>query len=559
MSVHSCVVCLLTEPRSAKKSAATSHRSGSSAHKSKRKPEEPIVTAVNQAVSVTHTEKCVEDSVDASRSQPDKTETPGGGRQECGKSPPSAIVDAVASAACSGGSSSQVVDSSVVSSDTEVTTERCPPVSGQAGEQTGTDQVERVSLDSQSQHGDRNVDVTHLSSASSPVSVLEERSDNKSVHSSPRSCRSDDMHYRKLHLLADSLQKKDSPETSSSEPSPTDPDRERYISPSRINVHCPVTDQIAKLKGVRGHWDDPVGGGSDECAASASSAVVDVKSESKTERERSPPVVHIRSGDDSRCSSSGHDDRRPASQASSTYTGRSEEAAYGREATEKASASSPLLVDKRRPVEPYRDPELLKKDSAMRHIHSLHQAALQPRAHAPVVLPTSYPTAPHPATLPTPHPTPQSHPLVPHLAAAAYGHHLNPITLQQQMAAAAASSLDRSSLSNLGVLVQQQHVAHLQQMQMLQQQLQLERIWQQKYPTIQVPPAWMLLQYQEELLRDVNLLHSREHLAMLEREREIAHDRERIERAAERERLERERAERQRAERERLEKERMDR
>jgi len=69
----------------------------------------------------------------------------------------------------------------------------------------------------------------------------------------------------------------------------------------------------------------------------------------------------------------------------------------------------------------------------------------------------------------------------------------------------------------------------------------------------------MLLQYQEELLRDVNLLHSREHLVMLEREREIAHDRERHERAAERERLERERAERQRAERERMEKERIDR
>ena len=513
---------LLAELRRVKKSA--SHRSGSSTHKSRRKHED-----VNRA------DKCVKDS--ASRSQQDNTES--GKREECERSEQSAIV---ASETCSG-RSSPTLDDSVAAVN-----------SVQTVEQAGSGQTERVSLGSPSQHGDRKVDVTaELSSASSPVS--EERADSRSVYSSPRSCRSEDMHYRKMHLLADSVPKKDAPETSSSEPSPTHSDRDRYISSSRINVHCPVTDQIAKLKGVRGDWDDPVSNVTDDHGASAStllssSALVNEKSECKTERERSPLGVSSRSGDDNSRCSSVHDDRRVASHASSTYTGRSEEAMYVREAIEKASASSPLLVDKRRPVEPYRDPELLKKDSVMRHIHSLHQAAaLQPRAHAP----SSYAAPVHPATMPAPQSQP-THPLMSHLAA--YGHHINPLALQQQMAA--ASSLDRSSLSNLSVLVQQQQVAQLQQMQMLQLQMQLERIWQQKYPSIQIPPAWMLMQYQEELLRDVNMLHSREHLAMMEREREIAHDRERLERA-ERERAERERAERQRLERERLEKERNDR
>ena len=513
----------MAELRRVKKSA--SHRSGSSTHKSRRKHEE-----VNRA------DKCVKDG--ASRSQRDNT---GGKREECERSSPSAIV---ASETCSD-RSSPAVDDSVITVN-----------SGQTAGQAGSGETERVLLGSPSHHGDRKVDVTaELSSASSPVS--EERTDNRSVHSSPRSCRSQDMHYRKLHLLADSVPKKDAAETSSSEPSPTHSDRDRYISSSRINVHCPVTDQIAKLKGVRGDWDDPVSNVADDRGASAStllssSALVNEKSECKMERERSPLGVSSRSGDDNSRCSSVHDDRRVASHASSTYTGRSEEAMYVREAIEKASASSPLLVDKRRPVEPYRDPELLKKDSVMRHIHSLHQAAaLQPRAHAP----SSYAAPQHPATMPAPQPASQpSHPLMSHLAA--YGHHMSPLALQQQMAA--ASSLDRSSLSNLSVLVQQQQVAQLQQMQMLQLQMQLERIWQQKYPSIQIPPAWMLMQYQEELLRDVNMLHSREHLAMMEREREIAHDRERIERA-ERERLERERAERQRLERERQEKERVER
>ena len=72
------------------------------------------------------------------------------------------------------------------------------------------------------------------------------------------------------------------------------------------------------------------------------------------------------------------------------------------------------------------------------------------------------------------------------------------------------------------------------------QTAQLELLWQHKYPTVPVPPPWMLNQYQDELLRDVNPV-------AVEREKLI--ERERLER----ERIQRERAERERAERERVE------
>ena len=74
------------------------------------------------------------------------------------------------------------------------------------------------------------------------------------------------------------------------------------------------------------------------------------------------------------------------------------------------------------------------------------------------------------------------------------------------------------------------------------QATQLEMLWQQKYPTLPMPPTWMLMQYQDELLRDVNMLRERE-IAVIERERrdrEIVRERERDRERADQERRERE-------------------
>ena len=88
--------------------------------------------------------------------------------------------------------------------------------------------------------------------------------------------------------------------------------------------------------------------------------------------------------------------------------------------------------------------------------------------------------------------------------------------------------------------------AALQGLQGSMQTRQLELLWQQKYPSIPVPPAWILHQYQDELVRDVSpLLQQRELLDRERRERELALERER-------ERQEREERERER-ERERQE------
>ena len=51
------------------------------------------------------------------------------------------------------------------------------------------------------------------------------------------------------------------------------------------------------------------------------------------------------------------------------------------------SSSSPLVLDKSRPVEPYRDPELLKKDSEMRRMATLQSSSQRPPAPSPAAPP----------------------------------------------------------------------------------------------------------------------------------------------------------------------------
>ncbi len=216
-------------------------------------------------------------------------------------------------------------------------------------------------------------------------------------------------------------------------------------------------------------------------------------------------------------------------------------------------------------VEPYRDPELLAKDTALRQqIHGLPRpAAIDPHHPLPPVPP------PPQTTVHTPIPTPAIS-SYPSAAAAAQVLASTPLAAMYGQPGHLPPNLPGQSATLLAQQQQQHQAAMAAQIQLLQQRQhheqnqlvsffhnspytrQLEHIWQQKYPKMAVPPAWVLHQFQDDLLRDVHLLQS----DFLEREKE------RVERA-ERERLERERLEkereRERAERERRERERQER
>lgn len=213
-----------------------------------------------------------------------------------------------------------------------------------------------------------------------------------------------------------------------------------------------------------------------------------------------------------------------------------------------STTSSPLVFNKDEPIKVYRDPELLKKDEQVRHVHSHSSGTPRHHTATPVPANTSYPTVhtpiatPHPSTL-TATAMAQQRSLITQLPTAyaqlgmlAGSPHLGLAGHSYNHALRGLSSLTQQQALQLQyeVLLQQQ-----QQQQLMQQfsiaggvpTNHLEMLWQQKYPSLPVPPPWMLLQYQEELLRDVNPV----------REREIAHERERRERelVLEREKTER--------------------
>ena len=458
------------------------------------------------------------------------------------------------------------------------------------------------------------------SSSSSSLSSLSSSRDNneaaasssRSRTSTPKTLKPEDgeptMHYKKIHLL-DSVKKEK---------------LERDSLSAAINVNRPVTDQIAKLSSVKekekeklqhkeqqlspwsgkdsngtassgGVSSSTSGGGVSMTNHVSISSSTDTATVSSTyERpdmirtEERPHSREVRSHYDShmeacmdaarlsesrsscsdvrlmdeRASSVGSrssdNERRPAS--------RVEELRRSKERN--SPASSPLIFDKNEPVKVYRDPELIKKDSEIRQLSTMHHLHSQHGHSIHRVTPVAPPPPPqsgnYPPQVRTPIPTHHS-PLQAHPSLAAPPHTgslLTPLHYSQPHMGTLASinphmmphhlvgsQLD-SRAATLGSLTQQQQ-AHLQihYGQLLQQQqqsllstylphgnvspAQLEVLWQRKFPSIPVPPAWMLTQYQDELLRDVSAL----------REREIVIERERIERA-ERERVERERQDR---------------
>lgn len=378
------------------------------------------------------------------------------------------------------------------------------------------------------------------------------------------------IHYKKIHLL-DNFKR----ESNSQAKKDKDAEAGSSLSSSGINVNHSVIDQVTKWSAVKAEkptWEDTVKqvGGGDGSGPSTSSSqqpqdystTATIKTEPRLpehSHSNGPPEsnnnVYSRSEDVHYSSAykGGHDSRVSASASghTTTTTTRPDQAKH---------SSSPLLVDKSGAVEPYRDPELLKKDSEIRTIHLMHQVTLHPPGHRSIPPATTFPSqvaAPHPHTLPAHAALPQhllppspftAHPMAGHLPLSA--------------------AMDGTALASLTTLQQQQHLQQIQLMAQQQQQSQLlssialhntlqtrqlELLWQQKYPNHQLPPAWVLGQFQEELLREVNPIQSRELLAERERlrereQRELLEERER-----ERERQERERQEKERQERERQE------
>lgn len=251
--------------------------------------------------------------------------------------------------------------------------------------------------------------------------------------------------------------------------------------------------------------------------------------------------------------------------------------------------SSPLIFDKNEPVRVYRDPELLKKDELRFIQHARHSSSHTPgppthsQGSSYQGVPGSMPAAgpqshqghpvslasPHHASSMTQHSAGQRTLMSPQLP---YGTHMSSSLtslsqqLQLQHHLATASPMDPNALRALssltphqqqalqlqyGIIPSGQHVLPQYALHNNIQTAQLEFLWQQKYPTLPVPPPWMLLQYQEELLRDRNLIA----LERERRDRELAHERERADRVERERSIERERAKREAVERERADRE----
>ncbi|KAL5022479.1 hypothetical protein ScPMuIL_001634 [Solemya velum] len=241
-------------------------------------------------------------------------------------------------------------------------------------------------------------------------------------------------------------------------------------------------------------------------------------------------------------------------------------------------ASSPLyIVDRNEHVLPYRDPELMRKNTVLSNVQSMlghgpHKSTSYPAVHTPI---PSQSTGGISAAAVAASPTLPNHPLprTPVVSSIPY----------PQMIPAHVGLLDHAAIAAL----QQQQIASQYSGRGLLpmfmpgdlSRTQLELLWQQKYPSVPVPPPWLLVKYQDDLLRDVALYREqqlerdRREREQIERERlereriereRIEHDR-RLERERqekerqERERIEREKAEKERAEKERAEKERAER
>ncbi|XP_060084452.1 probable JmjC domain-containing histone demethylation protein 2C isoform X2 [Ylistrum balloti] len=380
------------------------------------------------------------------------------------------------------------------------------------------------------------------------------------------------MHFMKRRLLAGN----NSSESSSNPPS---------NSLAGIDVNRSLTDQITKLARTEKlalHGEDTGSSINQTKSLSPQSESSDTVVPSKDLRSDSVPIK------DNVLSNYGNSTQTPNDRSSSRTSEHSSYSGYGddrrpssrlddlRTSSKNSPASSPLIIDRTEPVLPYRDPELMRKNPVQSNVQSMlgppHKSSTYPGVHNPI------PSAPPSGSLPTTtsfptHPLPRTHVLPsmsyhPMGAAAAAQLGLSPGLGQLDHATLAAIQQQQLALQYSNSLLLQRSAGYPPPANLTMAQLEL--LWQQKYPSVPVPPQWMLASKQEDLLRDIFSMKEREieryerdriERERLERERMDRLEREKIERdrQIERERQERERIERERIEREKMERERAER
>lgn len=352
----------------------------------------------------------------------------------------------------------------------------------------------------------------------------------------------DNMHFMKQRLLASNA-------SSEKSPAPIN---------ANIDVNRSVTDQIAKLSRTEsaGSLQEEEKSPNKSVSPKGSYLTSDVYThEQSKEHRNNNNISDSVTGCNSLSNSLNHDDLRSSSRASEhSNSGLSEDRRPAsrlddlKSSQKNSPSSSPLIIDKSEPVNPYRDPELMRKNPVHSNVHGMlgsgHKKPSYPNVHTPIPS-AATPTPSIPATTSYPsHPIPPNH-VIPSLQYPP--HHLT--------AALGAASLGlHPSLAQMDpnqlAALQHQQLASMQYQLLLNRggypsnltMPQLEHLWQKTYPSIPIPPQYLLPKNREDLLGH---LFSKERELMerdrMERERMDRMEKERMERDRQ---LERERQER---------------
>ncbi|XP_061186493.1 lysine-specific demethylase 3A-like isoform X2 [Saccostrea echinata] len=396
----------------------------------------------------------------------------------------------------------------------------------------------------------------------------------------------DNMHFMKQRLLASNT-------SSEKSPGPIN---------ANIDVNRSVTDQIAKLsraESAGSHSEEEKFISSNKSVSPKSSgsflssvSTADVYTHEQDKELRNNNISDHVSGCNSLSNSLNNDELRSSSRASEhSNSGLNEDRRPAsrlddlKTSQKNSPSSSPLIIDKSEPVHPYRDPELMRKNPVHSNIHGMlgsHKKPPYSSVHTPIPS-AATPTQSIPSTTTYPsHPIPPNH-VIPSLQ---YPPHHLTAALGAAATLGIHPSLAQMDPSQLAAL-QHQQLASMQYQLLLSRggypstltMPQLEHLWQKTYPSIPIPPQYLLPKNREDLLGHLfskeRELIERERLErermdriekerlerdrQLERERQERIERERVERERDKIEREREQAMRERAEKERLEKERLDR